>query len=68
MESWPVIIMWKIILNPPGQSPQTAGKVYRETKKKNQNLVLKNAVSGTVILKMNQSLESKEKTPQNKEN
>lgn len=33
VESWPVIIMWKIILNPPGQSPQTAGRVYPETKK-----------------------------------
>lgn len=33
VESWPIIIMWKIILNPPGQSPQTAGRVYPETKK-----------------------------------
>lgn len=33
VESWPVIIMWKIILNPSGQSPQTAGRVYPETKK-----------------------------------
>lgn len=33
VESWPVIIMRKIIFNPPGQSPQTAGRVYPETKK-----------------------------------
>lgn len=30
VESWTVIIMWKIILNPPGQSSWTAGRIYPE--------------------------------------
>jgi len=31
--------MWKIIFNPSGQSPQTAGRVYPETKKSSWKMI-----------------------------